>query len=103
MRCMKVEVTVYRYTGKHLGFLTIQSSACKDCELTYQVVKEIEKELKGGDVKFKYRQWFNWFWSALIQGVYHPPGVVVNGKVFVQGVAPNKQKLKKFILNELKK
>jgi len=100
---MKVDVIVYKYTGRHLRFLTIPSSACKDCELTYQVVKEIEKELKGRDVEFKYRQWFNWFWIALIQGVYHPPGVVINGKVFIQGVASNKQKLKQFILNKLKK
>lgn len=99
---MKVKVVVYRYTDRHFGFLTIPSSACKDCELTCQIVKELEKELESRDVKFKYRQWFNWIPTALLQGIYHPPSVIVNGKAFIQGIAPNKQKLKQYIMNELK-
>lgn len=97
-----IKVIVYRYTGKIFGFLTIPSTACEDCELTYKTVKEVEKELRGKGVEFKYRQWFNWFPIALFQGIYHPPGVIVNGKVFIQGVSPDKQKLKQFIMSKLK-
>lgn len=71
--------------------------------MTYQIVKQIEKETKRKDIGFKYRQWFNWFPLSLLQGIYHPPGVIINGKIFIQGVAPNKQKLKRYIINELKK
>lgn len=97
-----MKVIVYRYTGRNWGFLTIPSNSCEECNLTFQVVKQIEKELKRKDVVFEYRQWFNWLPIALLQGVYHPPAIVINGKTFIQGVSPVKGKLKKKIIEMLK-
>ncbi len=96
----KVSVTVYRITGRQL-FFNVSQSVCEECDLTVAAVERVIREL--GDsvrVNFRVKPWLNNLPFALLRGAYHPPVVLVGGRVISQGVVPSVDEVKRAIEHE---
>lgn len=96
-RDREVKVTVYRITGRQL-FFNVSRSVCEECDLTVAAVAKAIKELDGVRVNFRVKAWFNNLPVALLQGAYHPPILLVGGRVVSQGVVPAVEEIKRAIL-----
>ncbi len=96
-RDREVEVTVYRVTGRQL-FFNVSRSVCEECDLTVAAVARAIKELDGVGVNFRVKAWLNNLPVALLHGAYHPPVLLVNGRVVSQGVVPAVEEIKRAIL-----
>ena len=92
----KVLVTLYRFTGKQL-FFTVPQKYCEECDLTIHLVKQIASEFGEDRVYVDVKPWFNYLPQALLKGAWHPPAVLVNGKLISQGVVPDAGKLRERI------
>jgi hypothetical protein len=91
----EVKLTVYRITGRQLIF-TVNSSVCEECDLAVAAANEAAREVvaEGIDVEVDVRPWLNNLFRALFRGAYHPPAVLVDGKLVSQGIVPTVEGLK---------
>ncbi len=82
-------ITVYRITGRQL-FFSVAGSICEECDLTVSAVNRAVHELGADGIRIKVdvRPWLNNLIRALSKGAYHPPVVLVDGKVVSQGLVP---------------
>jgi hypothetical protein len=84
-------VTVYPFTGRQL-FFTIPDSWCRECDLT---VAAVERATAGrDDVRVEVKPWWNHLITVLRRGGWHAPVVMVDGRVFSQGVVPDVEALR---------
>jgi len=99
-----VEIIVYRITGKQL-LVNIPKSFCEECDLSVAAAQDVKKKMakKGIKVDVIIRPWANSFFRAILKGIYHPPGVVVGGKLVSQGIVPDKNKIEQAVLEANKK
>lgn len=97
-----VHILIYKITGKQL-FFKVPDSVCEECDLTVNLAKKILDEIGNKEVTLEVKPWMNNVVSSLLSGGWHPPILLVNGKVFSQGIVPDGRKLKETILGELKK
>ena len=88
-------VTVYPMTGRQL-FLNIPHAVCEECDLTVRLVQRVASDLP--DVEVRIRPWFNHLFDALRRGGWHPPVVMVNGKITTQGVVPDEDGLRRTLV-----
>jgi|ETN02SMinimDraft_2_1059926.scaffolds.fasta_scaffold172433_1 hypothetical protein len=92
----EVIITMYRWEGSRYGF-TI-TSECEECDVNTGILNSMkEKEFKGKDVKVITKPWLNNMWKSLIKGVWHAPVVLVNGKMFSQGIFIDRKRLASLI------
>ena len=92
---MKEDVIVYYIVGRQLGPLSVPASWCEECDLTMRAVSDVLQEVDcGGRLRFAARPWLRHAFSALITGGWHPPVVLVGGKVFSQGIVPDRNALR---------
>ncbi len=91
----EIVITVYRITGKQL-FFRVAASVCEECDLTVAAANGAAEELSAGGTKIRIdvRPWLNNILQALWRGAYHPPAVLVNGKLVSQGIVPTVEGLK---------
>lgn len=80
-------VTIYKLTGRQL-FFVIPEAFCEECDLTVVMVRRVLQELGDPDVRLKIRPWINNLFQSLLKGGRHAPVVVIDGKLFSQGVVP---------------
>jgi hypothetical protein len=91
---MREDVTVYYITGKQLGPLSVPDSWCEECDLTVRAVQAALKEADPeGTLTFAAKPWMRHAVLALMKGGWHPPIVVVGGKVHSQGIVPDREGL----------
>lgn len=78
-----VVITQYKWAGSW-GPIKIKSH-CEECDLTTHNLRAlIEKEFKGKNIVFEIKPWLDNFWYCLMRGAWHPPIIMVNGKLFFQ-------------------
>ena len=94
-----VNITVYKITGKQL-FFTVPESVCKECDTVVRMVERISKKLGTEQVTVQVLPWMNNLASALRKRSWHPPVILVNDKVFSQGIVPNESDLEDKISEE---
>ena len=87
-------------TGKQL-FFNVPEKICKECDLSVASVKNVAKKMNGDKINIEIKSWFNKMPQVLLKGGWHPPVVMVNGKIFSQGIVPNAKKLENKIKQEL--
>ena len=88
----EVTIAMYRWEGSWYGF-TIKSK-CEECDVNTGILNSMkEKEFKGKPVNIIIKPWLNNIWTSLLKGGWHAPVVLVNGKIFSQGIFINRKKL----------
>ena len=95
----KLNILIYKISGKQL-FFNVPKSVCEECDLSVAMVKKVAKRVNGNKISIKVRPWFNYLPQALLKGGWHPPIVLVNGKIFSQGIVPDEKKLESRIRQE---
>lgn len=98
----KVNITIYKMTGWQL-FFYVPEKVCVECDLSVATVKNLVKEFPRGAINLEIKKWFNNLPLILVKGGWHPPVITINGKIFFQGIVPNKEILRKSIQELLKK
>jgi hypothetical protein len=79
----EADIQIYVVTGFH-GFLRIPESFCKECNLFYNAAKRAAEQSEG-EVDIQVKSYWTRFLRPLIKGGFHPPVMLVNGKVISQG------------------
>ncbi|MDE1765575.1 MAG: hypothetical protein KGI27_04765 [Thaumarchaeota archaeon] len=97
-----VHILIYKITGKQL-FFNVPESVCEECDLTVNIAKKVLSEMGNKKITLEVKPWMNKALSSLFKGGWHPPVLLINGKVFSQGIVPDEQKLRESVLEELKK
>ena len=95
----KVNVVVYKMTGKQL-FFNVPESICEECDLSVERVKSVAKKIGDSKINIEVEPWFNHMMKVLLKGGWHPPVVMINGRIFSQGIVPDAQKLESKIRQE---
>ena len=90
----KIQITIYRFTGK-LGLFTIPKDWCQECDILIDMVQGVVRELgiqEKTDVKI--RPWFLWAWFVFLRYFsWHAPMLIINGKLISQGTVPERQQV----------
>jgi predicted dithiol-disulfide oxidoreductase (DUF899 family) len=96
-----VVVTVYPIAGRQL-FFRVPDSFCRECELTLRLVQQVIEALEseGHGMRLEVKPWLNNLVEALRRGGWHPPVVTVDGRLFSQGVVPDKDRLRAALLQQ---
>ena len=94
MKSNKVEITIYPMTGKQ-GLFFVPKKWCEECDLVISLVQDVVKELGLEDkADIKIRPWFVWVWLPFFRYfAWHPPILIINGKVISQGIVPRKEQV----------
>ena len=88
------DVVVYYITGRQLGPLSVPDSWCEECDLTVRGVQSaLQAADPDGSLSFAAKPWLANAGPALRRGGWHPPVVLIEGKVFSQGVVPGREQL----------
>ena len=99
----KVKITIYEWAGKKGPFKI--TSPCKECGVGIPLIKSLAKEIDSGrgKVRVEVKPWLDNFFEVLWKGGWHAPIILVNGKIFSQGIIPDATLLRKTIRRELSK
>lgn len=89
-----VELTIYPIAGKQF-FFTIPGRVCRECDLAHrQAVLAVEAlEQRGVPVVLRVKPWVEHMIPALLKGGWHPPVITINGRIFCQGIVPDREAL----------
>jgi hypothetical protein len=91
---MREDVTIYYITGKQLGPLSVPERWCEECDLTVRAVQSALREADpDSTLTFVSKPWMSHAIPALLKGGWHPPVVVIGGKVHSQGIVPKREGL----------
>ncbi len=87
-------ITVYRITGRQL-FFRVAGSICEECDLTVSAVNRAVHEFGADGIRIRVdvKAWLNNLVRALSRRAYHPPAVLVDGKLVSQGFVPTVEDL----------
>ena len=98
-----VTITVYLYTGKHLGgLINIAEEKCLECNMNATAAREVQKELGEERVKVELKSYSSNLHRAILKGIFHPPATLVNGKYIYGGDdIPDLSRLKEEVLKAL--
>lgn len=77
-------IEIYVVTGRH-SFLRIPEGFCKECNMFYHAAEEAVEESEA-DVDIVVKSYWTRFLRPLVRGGFHPPVLMVNGKVVAQGI-----------------
>ena len=92
----KLEIVIYRISGKQF-FFKVPTQWCEECDLTIAAVRSVLSELgvaTDPQVRLTIKPWLEYMDEALAKGGWHAPVLILNGRIFSQGVVPNKAALK---------
>jgi hypothetical protein len=96
----KATIVVYYVTGRQLGPISVPVSWCRECDLTVRAVTSVIEELRATDeIDFIAKPWVRHLFEPLRHGGMHPPIVLIGGRVFSQGVVPDKASLRQRLLS----
>ena len=97
----KVNVVIYKMTGRQL-FFNVPEKMCEECDLSVAQVRDVANKVNGNAVDIKVKPWLNHMFLVLLKGGWHPPIVMINGKIFSQGIVPDAKELENKIREETK-
>ncbi len=80
------KITVYRWAGKK-WFLRIKGE-CIECDLTVSQVRTLAARNANWPIEWEIKPWLTHIWESLRRGGWHPPVVLVDGKLLRQGTIP---------------
>jgi hypothetical protein len=99
MAVQEVRVTIYRVTGKQLFFFKVNPASCRECDLMVNVVEKALDELSEVvRAKLEVKPWLNYFLFSIFRGGYHPPVLIVEGRVVSQAAVPTVEEVKRAVL-----
>ena len=98
----KLQIIIYKMTGKQL-FFNVPEKVCEECDLSVAQVKSVANKVNGNAVDIKVKPWFNHVFQVLLKGGWHPPVVMINGKIFSQGIVPDAKELENKIRENINK
>lgn len=81
-----VKITVYRWADKK-WFLRIKGE-CVECDLTVSQVRVLVARNPNWPIESEIKPWLTHLWESLRRGGWHPPVVLVDGKLVRQGTIP---------------
>ena len=88
----EVHILYYRYAGDFLFFHI--TKRCEECDITYAVLQRLMADVfHDKRVTLEVRPWLDNWWRVLLRGGWHAPIVMVNGRVFSQGIVPDVREL----------
>lgn len=94
-----ITITMYYWGGEKFGFKI--KNACKECDINFSIFEDMKQgEFKGQKVIINVKPWLTNLWAALSCGGWHAPVVVVNGKLFSQGIVVDRKKFAEVALAE---
>ena len=98
-----VDITIYVYTGKHLGGLfEIAEEKCIECNLNVTAAREVQATIGKDRVRVHVKSYFSNIHRAILKGIFHPPATLVNGRYVYGGEdIPNVEALTRKVLQEL--
>jgi glutaredoxin len=83
-----VAIDCYRRAGRWLCFRI--RKRCEACDLTYAVLNQLLNTVFGDKpVSLRVQPWLDNWWRIIGRGAWHAPIVLINGRLFSQGVLPN--------------
>lgn len=91
-----IDIVVYRITGPQ-GPIDIPHRYCEECDLTVRLTQSVLDELGDPDIRFDVKPWMLYFWKPILRGGWHAPILTIDGRVFSQGVVPNREELREAI------
>lgn len=95
-----VHIRYYRWAGRFLWFRI--RTDCEECDLTRAVLDRLfDGPLRDKPVRLTVKPWLNNWWRILWRGAWHAPVVMLNGRVFSQGICPDVQALIRAVAHEL--
>lgn len=95
----QIQISIYRISGKQF-FFNIPNEVCEECELTIRQLKIVLRELgleRDQRIKVVVKPWVEFMDEALAKGGWHPPVLMINGRIFSQGVVPDRARLKAYL------
>lgn len=94
----KVEVIDYKWVGKWGPFKI--KTQCGECDFDTALIKDMmKKEFKGKDISFEVKPWLDNWWRVIWKFAWHAPIIMVNGKVYSQGVTIKRKEFAKYVLS----
>lgn len=84
-----IHITLYKWEGRWgpIG----ATIPCGECTITDNIIEDVlQSDLKNINIKRESFPFFEHWWKPLMKGGWHPPIVMVAGKVISQGVALNR-------------
>ncbi len=95
-----VKITDYKWEGNWLFFRI--KTRCGECDLSTSILKDMmKKEFNGKNVQLDIKPWLNNWYKPILFGGWHAPIVMINNKIFSQGIVPNRKNLAEFVFEEL--
>ncbi len=92
-----VKITIYRWAGKK-WFLRIKGE-CIECDLTVAQVRTLVARNPNWAIEWEIKPWLSYLWESLRRGGWHPPVVLVDGKLVRQGTVPTLAELQSAVLH----
>lgn len=90
-------ITMYYWAGEKLG-IKIRNS-CAECDINHGILEDMQqKEFKDKAVRVVFKPWLSNLWESLLYGGWHAPVVIVNGRLFSQGIVIDRRKLSEMAL-----
>lgn len=95
----QILITMYYWGGEKFG-IKIKKS-CAECDINHEMLDDIkQKEFGGRLVNIVLKPWLTNFWESLAYGGWHAPIIIVNDKLFSQGIIIDRKKLIKSVLTD---
>lgn len=91
-----IDIVVYRITGPQ-GPIDIPHRYCEECDLTVRLVQSVLEETGDRDIRLDVKPWMLYCWKPILRGGWHAPILTINGRVFSQGIVPNRESLRREI------
>ena len=95
-----VKIKIYKWEGEFFPFKI--KTICGECGLNVKIVKDVAKEF-GSLVEIEEIPWLTYWYKVILKGGWHAPLVLINKKLFSQGVVVDKDKLRGEIIKEIYK
>lgn len=81
-------IKYYRWAGEFFGFRI--ATQCEECDITRAVLGRLmDGPFRDKPVRLNVAPWLNNWWRILWRGAWHAPIIMINGRVFSQGVVPD--------------
>lgn len=87
------DIVVYRVTGPQ-GPIDIPHRYCEECDLTVRLTQSVIDDLGDPHVRLDVKPWMLYFWKPILRGGWHAPILTIDGRVFSQGIVPEREALR---------
>lgn len=95
-----IKIVVYRWAGQKWFFRI--ASECVECDLVVWHVRRLLSAHPDWPVELEVKPWLSHLWEALWHGGWHPPVVLVAGRLVRQGTIVTRDELEAAVRQALK-